>query len=212
MLQSISDQEHSELAAQAVAGDRAALQRILVLHCEAISRWLESRLPGRVRGTISVEDLLQQTLFQGAQGIASLEGRSPAAVGSWLVAIAGHRLQDCLDAHDRQKRGGRWIRAADGDFGTSSVQEFVAELADRGSTPSGALAQAEAVNAVQAGLALLPEDQRRAVLTRYFEGKSLAETATAMRRSPAAVRGLVDRAKQSLRAALGRSSRWFAKK
>jgi DNA-directed RNA polymerase specialized sigma24 family protein len=50
------------------------------------------------------------------------------------------------------------------------------------------------------------------VLTRYVEGKSLAETATAMRRSPAAVRGLVDRAKQSLRKALGRSSRWFAKK
>ena len=45
MLQSISDHEHSHLATQAAAGDRAALQRLLVLHCDAISRWLTSRLP-----------------------------------------------------------------------------------------------------------------------------------------------------------------------
>jgi RNA polymerase sigma-70 factor (ECF subfamily) len=213
VLQTISDREHSELAERAVAGDRAALEELLVLHCDALSRWLESRLPRRARGTLSAEDLLQQTLFQAARGISALEGRSTAAVGAWLVTIANHRLQDSLEAHDCQKRGGRWLRTGEAQVDSGgSVREFVVLLSDDGPSPSGAVAQTEAVHAVQAGLALLPEDQRRAVLSRYFEGKSLAETAAAMHRTPGAVRGLIDRAKRSLREALGRSSRWFSKK
>jgi RNA polymerase sigma-70 factor (ECF subfamily) len=85
-------------------------------------------------------------------------------------------------------------------------------LSDHCPSPSKQVAAAEAVRAVQVGVATLPHDQRDAVVLRYFRGLSVDETAAKMRRTPGAVRGLVDRAKQSLRCALGNSSRWFSRK
>ncbi|MFO0901304.1 MAG: RNA polymerase sigma factor [Pirellulales bacterium] len=213
MLDSVSESAHAELVERAVGGDRAALQELLVLHCEPLETYLARRLPRRVQGVLGAEDLLQQSLHDAAHGISRLEGRSRAAVRKWMQSIARHRLADALEAHDCRKRGGGWGRAEAIPVGhTSSVKDLVAVLADRAPSPSGDLARTEAVHAVQAGLAILPADQRLAVLSRYFEGKSLEQTAATMRRSPGAVRGLVDRAKHSLREALGRSSCWFGKK
>ncbi len=58
----------------------------------------------------------------------------------------------------------------------------------------------------------LPDDQREAIRLRYLSGRSLEETAAAMQRSPGAVRGLVQRAKQALRGAMVRSTLWLSKK
>lgn len=212
MLDSVSESEHAALVERAIGGDRAALQELLVLHCEPVQRWIAGRLPLRLQRTLDAEDILQQALHHAAQKIGGLQGRSSSAVRGWLQSIAQHSLQDAVEAHDCRKREGRWTRRGEAERSDSAVQAFVDVLTAHAPTPSGALAEQEAIHAIQAGLAVLPEEQRRAVLTRYFEGKSLAETATAMRRSPGAVRGLVDRAKLSLRSALGRSSRWFLKK
>jgi RNA polymerase sigma-70 factor (ECF subfamily) len=89
---------------------------------------------------------------------------------------------------------------------------LVEQLSDHGSTPSGNAARQEAVRAVQVGLAELPSAQREAVMLHHLDGRSVDETAAAMDRSPGAVRGLLQRARQSLREALGRSSRWFPRK
>ena len=62
---------------------------------------------------------------------------------------------------------------------------------------------------MQVGLASLPQSQQDAVRLRHLDGKSVAETAAALGRPPGAVRGLLQRARKSLRDALGRSSRWF---
>jgi RNA polymerase sigma factor (sigma-70 family) len=69
----------------------------------------------------------------------------------------------------------------------------------------------EAIQALEVHIAGLPQEHRRAVQLNYLQGRSLEETATALGRSPAAVRGLLYRAKQRLRVALGRSSRWFGR-
>ena len=70
----------------------------------------------------------------------------------------------------------------------------------------------EAIQAIQVAIASLPDDYREAIHLKYMEGRSLEEVATQMNRSPGAVRGLIDRAKQKMRAAMGRSSRWFSKR
>ncbi len=56
---------------------------------------------------------------------------------------------------------------------------------------------------VQAAFDTLPEDYRQAIELRCFAGKSLAETASIMQRSPRAIQGLVDRGRKKMRAALG---------
>jgi DNA-directed RNA polymerase specialized sigma24 family protein len=67
------------------------------------------------------------------------------------------------------------------------------------------------MQALQVQIACLPAEYQQAVQLKFLQGDSLDETAQAMNRSPAAVRGLLDRAKQRLRGALGRSSRWFTR-
>ena len=79
-------------------------------------------------------------------------------------------------------------------------------------TPSQSVAVREATQALQVALAGLPDDQRDAIRMRFLDGLSLEETATRMQRTTNAVRGLVHRAKQALRDAMGRSSRWFSTK
>jgi RNA polymerase sigma-70 factor (ECF subfamily) len=109
-----------------------------------------------------------------------------------------------------QKRGGhvRQVSASS----SSSVADLAQLLSDHGETPSRPLVRDEMVAAVHVGLASLPADQRDAVRLRFLECKSVEETATTLERSPAAVRGMLYRAKQSMRQVLGRSSRWFGKK
>ena len=85
-------------------------------------------------------------------------------------------------------------------------------LSDGRRTPGRSIARREAVRAVQVVIAGLPDDYQQAIRLRYFEGKSLAETAAAMDRSPGAVRGLIDRAKEKMRAALGRASLYLSTK
>ena len=64
----------------------------------------------------------------------------------------------------------------------------------------------EAIEAVHEAIDALPEEYRQAVRLRFLEGKSLEEIAELMGRSPRAVQGLVDRAKEKMRATLGRLS------
>jgi RNA polymerase sigma-70 factor (ECF subfamily) len=94
----------------------------------------------------------------------------------------------------------------------SSLADLVDLLCDDTSTASAKAAEKEAIQAVQVGIACLPDEQQQAVRLRYLQGQSLAETANSLGRSPAAVRGLLYRAKLRLRDALGRSSRWFSRK
>ena len=61
-------------------------------------------------------------------------------------------------------------------------------------------------------LAELPEEYRRAIELRYFDGYSLEETAILMGRTTGAVRGLVDRARRQIRESLGRASHYLSEK
>jgi RNA polymerase sigma-70 factor (ECF subfamily) len=79
-------------------------------------------------------------------------------------------------------------------------------VAGESSTPSRKVSRKEAIRAVQVALASLPEAHRQALWLRYMQGLSLEESAKRMGRSPDAVRGLCDRAKQKLRAVLSQTS------
>jgi RNA polymerase sigma-70 factor (ECF subfamily) len=201
-----------ELLAAASAGDRAALERLLLLHCDRLSRRIAATLPGSARQAASVDDLLQQTLVQAIRDIHSLKTRSLSGFAAWLLAIADHRVQDFLRAEGRDKRHVAAQATMPVPGGTSSMLNLLDQLSDHGATPSGNAARHEAVHAVQVGMAGLPSAQREAIKLHDIDGRSLDETAAAMDRSPGAVRGLLQRARRSLRAALGRSSRWFPRK
>jgi RNA polymerase sigma-70 factor (ECF subfamily) len=79
-------------------------------------------------------------------------------------------------------------------------------------TPSRSAARREGMQAIRTAIAELPEEYRRAIELRYFDGYSLEETAILMDRTTGAVRGLVDRARRQIRELLGRASHFLSEK
>jgi RNA polymerase sigma factor (sigma-70 family) len=98
------------------------------------------------------------------------------------------------------------------DVQASSIKDLVEMLSAHGRSPSRSFARHEAIQAVQIGLASLPDEQREAIRLRFISGKSLEDVAAMMGCTKAAVRGLIYRGKQELHDAMGRSSRWLSKK
>jgi RNA polymerase sigma-70 factor (ECF subfamily) len=202
-----------ELLAAAVAGDRVALNDLLLLHFDGLHRFIERRLPKGLDGVVSADDLLQETLMRAIRGIATFEPRVGATFEGWLKTIATHTFESLAVAGAAKKRGGQFRRQTRNlEPRASSLVELVELLSDDARTASSKATTKEAIQAVQVGIACLPEEQQQAVRLRYLQGESLSNTADALGRSPAAVRGLLYRAKLQLRDALGRSSRWFSRR
>ena len=206
-------ENEQDLIARATSGDRVALEELLLVYSRRLSRYVAPKLPVSLQGVLGTEDILQQTFVQAFRDIANFRQTSERSFFAWLKAIAEHRLQDALKELRCEKRG-RGYRRARGptDVDTSSVADLVELLSDRHHTPSRSVARREAVRAVQVGIAGLPDAEREAIRQHLLDGKSLAETATAMNRTPGAVRALIHRGKQRLREALGRASWWLSSK
>jgi RNA polymerase sigma-70 factor (ECF subfamily) len=205
-------ESEAELVAQAVAGDRFALERLLLAHATATARHIESRLPSAVRMFVDVDDLLQETFLHAFRSISRYEARAGCTFGGWLKTIADARLVDAVRREGRLKRGGGARRAhgeARQDSWNATREQWIAVTDAR---PSSAASRLEAISAVREAVATLPDDQRQAVEAHILAGRTLAETAAMMRRTEPAVRGLVYRAKDQLRTMLRSSSRWFAKR
>ncbi len=203
-----------QLLAQAVAGDHAALERLLLQYYDRLAARIGRMLPDDVRSQLGVEDVLQDTFVQAFRDIGAFAPEGEQAFGAWLEAVADHRLQDALRRVRRKKRGGDYQRVADRGSQVGSQWLPLVELlgGDIG-TPSQNAAQQEAVLAVQVGVSTLPADQRekRFVCTAWidFHWKKRPKPC---QRHPGAVRGLVQRGKIALRECLVRSSLWFSKR
>ncbi len=205
--------DEAALVADAIRGNREALEQLLLLHYPRLEKRLQARLPARFSGVLGVDDVLQEAFVEVFRAIDTFRPSGNAGFAAWLNTLVEHRLQDNLRRLRRKKRGGDRCQVGRvASAGESSLIDLVALLSDHGDTPSQCAARGEAIRAVQVGMAGLPTDQREVILHRYLEQQSIEATAVAMRRTPGAVRGLLHRAKHSLRGALGRSARWFAYK
>ena len=202
----------SELVTAAVAGDRVALERLLLAHYDNLERRIGAKLPQRLQSTQAVEDILQLTFLQAFRDIGRFEQRADATFGDWLARIAENRLCDTIKQHDRKKHGGDFRRIEDAVRDDSRLLSLWEWIASDDTSPGSVAARGEALHALQVALAALPCDQREAIRLRLLEGKSLEEVAAVMRRTSDAVRGLVHRGKQGLLAAMGRASRWLKSK
>jgi RNA polymerase sigma-70 factor (ECF subfamily) len=198
---------------RAVAGDREVLVELLLNYSASLEAHVTRHFPAVLRGHLGVDDILQDTFLQVFRLIGHFEPRHDGSFLAWLKALADNQVRNATRAFARQKRGGG-IRRVQNAAMTSSGRRtaLLDQLVDDVTTPSSRAARREATRALDVGIASLPQDQRAALHLRYVEGRTLDEAALEMDRSPAAVRGLVFRAKEALRATLGKSSRWFSKK
>ena len=96
-------------------------------------------------------------------------------------------------------RGNPWEAKA----GSASQVDWGDLLALSQTSPSAALRSAERRDALQAALAQLPPAYRTVIVLRILEGQSVADTATAMQRSPGAVSVLLNKAVKRLARVIG---------
>jgi len=194
------------LLTAAQAGDREAMGELLMMHSDSLARRLAARVPPSLARTNSVDDILQQTYADAYRDVANFTYQHPGSFLAWLQTIAENRLRNMLKASRRQKRGGDRSQFDPSPGAKTSVRDLLGQVADTSETASVNALRGEAIGTLNVAIAELPEDYRRVIQLRYLTGLSIEETATAMNRTPNAVRALADRAKLRLREMIARLS------
>ena len=203
----------TNLIAQARGGDRVALERLLVDHANGLRIHLDRGLPVRVKGVVSVDDVVQETLTRAFLKIDRLRGNAPRAFAAWLWAIGDMTLIDLVRHETAQTRGGKFRRQEYvGRSNNGSLVELIGQLPGEDTTASHDVALQEGIAALQVAIASLPNDQRQAIQLHLLQGKTLQETSDAMERTAASVRSLIHRAKENLSQAMGRASNWLSRR
>ena len=197
------------LVTQAVAGDEAALERLLVAHHDSLAAHIAARLPKDLQSVVSTDDVFQDACVVVFRKIREFEVRDSGGFEAWLKRIADRCLNDLVDAQRCAKRGGGRGPVHVTEQDCSAVIGLLELVAVHSRTPSRSVAEHEAVAAARAALENLPEDQRAALRMRYLEGLSVAETAAQMKRTAGAVQMLCNRGLASLRGQLGNLSRFL---
>jgi RNA polymerase sigma-70 factor (ECF subfamily) len=188
-----------ELVDRSVGGDRAALERLLLSCSALVAQRISRRLQADARDRDDLQDILQQTFVVAVRRIGALRHRDFPSFRAWLLQIADSCVIDFVRNAKAHKRGDHFERAF------IDLDEISAET----SRPSRKLRREEAALRISSALGELPSDQRRAVTMRWLEGRSVASVAQAMQRSRQAVRALVKRGLQQLRAIIGSGSKWW---
>ena len=137
------------------------------------------------------EDLVQEVFLRVIR--ARERWKPTARLSTWLYRIAFN-----LAVNRSQRRSPEL--SIDAEVAGEGAQH---ELDDPSAPqPSEALERGDVVDAVQAALAALPEKQRMALVLARFEDQSLAEIAEVLDSTEKAVKSLVHRARENLRARL----------
>ncbi len=150
--------EEQEAILQCQAGNVVALGVLFELHHRSVFRTSY----GMVRRHDLAEDVTQQVFIELFTAIRRYDARRPFP--PWLHRIAVHRSLDEL-----RRRKGRDVPIED-----------AAELPSPSSTPEQAAEDSELRSAVRNALGTLEPKHRAAVVLRYYQGFSEAETAVAL--------------------------------
>ena len=201
-----------ELVSRASAGDRSAIQELLMLHHRQLVTAIEKQIPADLRGLLSADDVCQEAYVSVFRQIKSFQPHDEQAFERWLRTIANRKLVDLIRAQRAAKRGGgKVVDARRPREDTSSMIELLDILAVHERTPSRSAAHRELVRIVQDALDGLKEDYREVLQLRYIQSLSVAETAEKMGRSDGAVMMLCNRGLQQLEEVIGDPSRFFSR-
>lgn len=209
----MNEREVELLVGRARHGDTVALEQLLLVYYAPLRAHIARRMPPPRVLPVSADDIAQEAVLEAFLKIGGLREATSRSFVAWLKALADMSLVASLRHYGRQKRSssakrmpGQWR------IQSGAVLELLDQLPDGAKTASSLLAHREKIAALQVAIAALPHDQRRAVQLYFFDGMTLQETAGKMDRTPGAVRGLLQRAKQNIAKSLGRASAWLTTK
>ena len=160
----------------------AAADRVLL--------YIRIRLGPALRKKMEPEDVLQETYAAALDARDRFEDRGDEALVRWLCRIAETTICSLAE------REGALKRTPPGD---RERLTFVLDLVrDSITGPATAARQAEQSEKLARAMEDLPEEERRAVLARFFLGKTFTEISEEMALSVSAARRLVGRGTKRL--------------
>jgi RNA polymerase sigma-70 factor (ECF subfamily) len=165
-------------------GDERAFDQLVVAYSPRVFALL-TRFLGPAQNR---EDLVQEVFLRVIR--ARAEYRPEARFSTWLYRVV---FNLCVNESERRR--------------PSASLDEQAEAAtwrdERAPAPEASLAEGEIVRTVRAAIAALPERQRMALVLAKYEELSHEEVARALGTSEKAVKSMVHRAREALRASLG---------
>lgn len=173
------DAEEERLLVEAAQGDASRFAELYERNFERVYAFVVRR----VRNRPEAEDLTSEVFHRALANLRRFEWRG-VPFAAWLYRLAANAIAD-----RRQQVGRETALAAD-------------DLADPDPV---ALRQIEERATLFRLVGELPPDQKRVVVARFVEQKSIREIAQELRRSPGAVKQLQFRALESLRARMRRA-------
>ena len=181
-----------------MAPDDARFAPVLERYVDYLRLLARMRLGPQMRRHLSESDVVQQTLLEAQRQLNQFRGRNDAEFAAWLRQVLAHNLADALRHLGRARRDVSREQSLEAALDESSCRLGAFLAAEQSSPSDRAQRDEEAVRLAHA-LAQLPEPQREALVLRHFEGWALADIATQMGRSEAAVVGLLQRGLKALR-------------
>jgi len=175
-----------------------ALSELLRAHATDLRTVIAPMIPARLRSVLSCEDVLQQTFLDAFLAAGRITPDTPDAFGRWLRRVARNNLIEAIRALEADKRGGRARRiTGDADDPCTTLVERLVSAGTQ-TTPSRAASRRETAALLHDALAKLPPDYRDVVQGYDLDGRSMADVAAGLGRSPGAVHLLRVRAHRRL--------------
>lgn len=173
-----------ELVERAQAGDQKAFERLV----EKYQRKLGRLLSRFIRDHAEVEDVSQEAFIKAYRALPSFRGES--AFYTWLYRIGINTAKNFLATN-----GKKMVISADVANEEGEMFDLSDQLADD-HTPEAEMMNREILQTVEAAVARLPEDLRRAITLREMEGLSYDEIAQIMDCPIGTVRSRIFRARE----------------
>lgn len=175
------------------AGDERAFDRIV----EAYSPQVYALLTRFLGNRPNREDLVQEVFLRV---IRARERYEPSARFSTFLFRIAYNLSVNETQRGVAREAGRIeLVDADGEHAADGMSGFHDARVE---TPSAGLEQDDVVQAVRRAIARLPESQRMALLLAKYEELPYSEIAAVLGSSEKAVKSMIHRARESLRASL----------
>lgn len=200
--------EEERLIERAIQGDEAALTVLLETTGSIVRREVAPSIPSRWQSLLSEDDVMQQTYADAFRSISRFVPLGDGAFRAWLSSLAKCNLSDAVKMLEAEKRGGKHKKVIAAGSRSSYLDLFEV-LSGSGTSPSRKVSRAEAATLVQQHVDALPEVYRTAVRMYDLEGRSVADVAVSLGRSPGAVHMLRARAHDRLRRAMGSEGDFF---
>jgi RNA polymerase sigma-70 factor (ECF subfamily) len=142
----------------------------------------------RVTSRAEAEDVTSETFRKALSGLPKFEWRGTPFV-AWLYRIAANEISDRRAADLREVRSARPERMEAVPPGIETVEPSIEREIE----------QASRRDCVERSIDELPADQRRVVMLRFFEERSIRDVARELQRTEGAVKQLQLRALEKLR-------------